>query len=91
MMEKIQLWIRLGGYVTVDKDELINDDVDAIYNGLLRDGFELSGETYVPMDSACITDMEGNVIEEDELGLEEEINITYNPQKFKMTEVDTDD
>ena len=55
-MEKI--WLRLGGCVTASKEEIwkiANGDKDALISAIKANGFEVSGESYIP--ESCV----GNV------------------------------
>lgn len=62
-MEKI--WVRMGGYITADAEtmaEIKNGNTDALVKAIKDNGFEVDGETYIPL-----TDDE-DVIDSFELG-----------------------
>ena len=48
-----RIWIRLGGYVTVDTIDEHRDiesgNLDALVNALKKHGFDVDGDTYIPM------------------------------------------
>ena len=49
-MEKI--WVRMGGYITADAStmaEIKNGNTDALVKAIKENGFEVNGETYIPL------------------------------------------
>lgn len=48
-MERV--WIRLGGFVSADKDTMdaiMSGDEQALINAIKDNGFEVEGDTYIP-------------------------------------------
>lgn len=73
-----KIWIRLGGYVSADAstiDAIIDGDKSALIKAIKENGFELNGESYIPV----ITDVYG-----DEVGVDEEVYFVFNPTKLTV-------
>ena len=48
-----KIWIRLGGYVTVDDNvasQIANGSEKALVEAIKKSGFEVNGESYIPDD-----------------------------------------
>ena len=47
-----KVWIRLGGYVSADEEtmkKVMVGDEDALLKAIKENGFELNGESYIPI------------------------------------------
>ena len=70
-MSKIQVWVRLGGYITVDTEILKVNPEEAIIEGLRSDGFIVDGETYAVEDNEIYDEEGENIGTLEELGFED--------------------
>ena len=47
-----KIWIRLGGFITVDSEnegqKIMSGDKGVLMSVIRRNGFELNGESYIP-------------------------------------------
>lgn len=54
---KNRIWIRVGGFVSADHDEcvkIMDGDADALVNAIKKNGFEVDGDTYIPIDDCDV-------------------------------------